>query len=348
MKLLFIKKGVYQPHSVNKNGKYTMHERENALKEWLAQTIQQKDFVLLPLAGDASFRRYFRIQYNGLTQVVMDAPPEKENIAPFLHIANVLDKIKIPVPDILAINKREGFLLLSDLGDQLLLNKLNHETVDNYYNQAMNLLLQIQKCPTDDPELPLFDKSFMLKEMNLCLEWFLKAYLSLDLKQDELQLFQHTIEWIASEVATQPRVFIHRDYHSRNLMLVKNKDSCLATIDFQDAMLGPVTYDLVSLLKDCYISWPREKVLEWITYFHEKCPHANIYSLTDFIRAFDLCGLQRHLKVLGVFCRLYLRDNKAGYLRDLPLTLKYALECAETYEELHPFFNFLQKRVYLP
>ncbi|AMP91376.1 aminoglycoside phosphotransferase family protein [Legionella pneumophila] len=325
-----------------------MHERENALKEWLAQTIQQKDFVLVPLAGDASFRRYFRIQYNGLTQVVMDAPPEKENIDPFLHIANVLDKATIPIPDILAINKREGFLLLSDLGDQLLLNKLNHETVDNYYNQAINLLLQIQKCSTDDSKLPLFDKSFMLKEMNLCLEWFLKAYLSLDLKQDELQLFQHTIEWIASEVDTQPRVFIHRDYHSRNLMLVKNMNNCLATIDFQDAMQGPVSYDLVSLLKDCYISWPREKVLEWVTYFHEKCPLANIYSLTDFIRAFDLCGLQRHLKVLGVFCRLYLRDNKAGYLGDLPLTLKYALECAEIYEELHPFYNFLQKRVYLP
>ncbi|HAU1295267.1 TPA: phosphotransferase [Legionella pneumophila] len=325
-----------------------MHERENALKEWLAQTIQQKDFVLVPLAGDASFRRYFRIQYNGLTQVVMDAPPEKENIDPFLHIANVLDKTQIPVPDILAINKREGFLLLSDLGDQLLLSKLNHETVDNYYTQAINLLLQIQKCSTDDPKLPLFDKSFMLKEMNLCLEWFLKAYLSLDLKQDELQLFQHTIEWIASEVGTQPRVFIHRDYHSRNLMLVKNKDNCLATIDFQDAMQGPVTYDLVSLLKDCYISWPREKVLEWVSCFHEKCPLANIYSLTDFIRAFDLCGLQRHLKVLGVFCRLYLRDNKAGYLGDLPLTLKYALECTEIYDELHPFYNFLQKRVYLP
>lgn len=325
-----------------------MLERENALKEWLTQTIQQKDFILAPLAGDASFRRYFRIQYNGLTQIVMDAPPEKENIEPFLHIADVLSKAKIPVPNILAINKAQGFLLLSDLGDQLLLNKLHNETVDYYYHNAINLLLEIQKCSINDPKLPSFDKAFMLKEMNLCAEWFLKAYLSLNLNHEELQLFHHTIEWIASEVASQPLVFIHRDYHSRNLMLVKNHNDDLATIDFQDAMQGPVTYDLVSLLKDCYISWPREKILEWVTYFHGKCSLASTYSLTDFIRAFDLCGLQRHLKVLGVFCRLYLRDNKAGYLRDLPLTLKYVFECTEVYEELLPFFSFLQKRVCLP
>ncbi|KGP63096.1 phosphotransferase [Legionella norrlandica] len=325
-----------------------MHDRENALKEWLTQTIKQEDFVLVPLAGDASFRRYFRIRYNGLTQIVIDAPPEKENIGAFLTIANILNQAKIPVPKIIAINEKYGFLLLSDLGDQLLLNKLRNDTADNYYHHAIDLLLQIQQCPTADPNLPPFDKAFMLKEMNLCLEWFFNAYLSLELNQKEVLLFQESIAWVANEVAKQPLVFIHRDYHSRNLMLVENQHSCLATIDFQDAMEGPLTYDLVSLLKDCYISWPREKILDWVTYFYKKCPTATIYSLPEFIRAFDLCGLQRHLKVLGVFCRLYLRDNKAGYLNDLPLTLKYVLECTEMYEELRPFFNFFQQRVYLP
>ncbi len=326
-----------------------MHERENALKEWLSHTIKHKDFILTALAGDASFRRYFRLHSEGLTQVVMDAPPEKEDLGPFVHIAKKLTEAKVYTPEILAMDMEQGFLLLSDFGDQLLLGKLQAETVDSYYHDAINTLFKIQGCPIDDPRLPFFDKAFMLKEMNLCSEWFFRAYLSLDLTHDEHQLVRKTMEWIATTVSQQPLTFIHRDYHSRNLMLIsKQKERALGVIDFQDAMRGPLTYDLVSLLKDCYISWPREQVLEWVAYFHAHSELASSYSLDEFIRAFDLCGLQRHLKVLGIFCRLYLRDNKAGYLANLPLTLKYVLECSEIYEELHPFFHLLQKRVNLP
>lgn len=272
--------------------------------------------------------------------------PLVEDLNPFIHIAQVLGQAQVHSPQIHAMDLQQGFLLLSDLGDELLLNVLQDQTVDHYYQQAIKTLFKIQSCPINDPKLPPFDSAFMLKEMSLCYEWFLKAYLGLELHQDESQLLQHSMEWIASEVAKQPLTFIHRDYHSRNLMLLT--DSELGVIDFQDAMSGPITYDLVSLLKDCYISWPRAQVLEWVKFFHTHNELAQGYSLEEFIRAFDLCGLQRHLKVLGVFSRLYLRDNKPGYLNDLPLVLKYTLECAETYEELRPLFNFLQTRVYLP
>lgn len=328
-------------------GKYSMHERENALKEWLQGIIKNKEFSLIPLAGDASFRRYFRLQYNGLTQIVMDAPPGKEDLEPFIRIARTLAKANVLTPEILAIDNQQGFLLLSDFGDQLLLDKLQTKTADDYYHDAIKALFKIQQCPTKD--LPSFDTEFMIKEMSICSEWFFNAYLSLELEEDEFLLIKKTMTWIAEELIQQPRVFIHRDYHSRNLMLVKNESySALGVIDFQDAMLGPFTYDLVSLLKDCYISWPRERVIEWARYYYENNTIANQYKLSEFIRAFDICGIQRHLKVLGVFCRLYLRDSKSGYLKDLPLTLKYVLECSETYEELQPFYTFLQKRVFLP
>ncbi len=323
-----------------------MHERENALKEWLTTILKQPEFTLAPLAGDASFRRYFRLQYNGLSRIVMDAPPTKETLEPFIHVARTLQQAQVLVPEILGINLQEGFLLLSDLGDQLLLNKLHHDTVDQYYRQAMQALLKIQTCPIDDPQLPSFDQNFMLKEMSLCLEWFFNAYLKLTLTPEETDLLEYSMEWIAAEVSQQPLTFIHRDYHSRNLMVIA-PGADLGVIDFQDAMKGPITYDLVSLLKDCYISWPRSKTLGWVEHFYQQNALAQQYSLTQFIRAFDLCGIQRHLKILGVFCRLHLRDNKPGYLKDLPLTLKYVLECAEIYPELHPLFNFLQTRVYL-
>ncbi|MFI4962869.1 MAG: aminoglycoside phosphotransferase family protein [Legionellales bacterium] len=323
-----------------------MHDRENALKEWLHTLIKHNDFILSPLFGDASFRRYFRLEYEGLRRVVMDAPPPKEDVVPFIRIGKTLAQAGIRTPELFAEDIQQGFLILGDFGDQLLLHKLNAHTVDGYYNQAIDTLFKLQECSINDPKLLPFDKEFMLREMNLCIEWFFNAYLSLHFEDKELQLIQQTMESIAREVSQQPLVFMHRDYQSRNLMLLDDND--LGVIDFQDAVRGPVTYDLVSLLKDCYISWPRAKVLEWVSVFHAKSTHTSGYSLPEFIRAFDMCGLQRHLKVLGIFCRLKLRDNKSGYIKDLPLTLKYVLECTETYEEFHPFYELLQKKVYLP
>lgn len=337
----------YHARISNNDAKYTMHERENALREWLVQTIKQSTFSLTPLAGDASFRRYFRVQYNGLTQVVMDAPPQYENLDSFIDVAERLRQSQVITPAILAVDRDQGFLLLSDFGDDLLIKSLGTETVDNYYQLAMNTLFKIQSCTVNPPPLAVFNQAFMITEMQLCSEWFFKAFLNLNLDNEETALLSHMTEWIATEVAKQPLVFIHRDYHARNLMLT-DKGKNLGVIDFQDAMQGPCAYDLVSLLKDCYISWPRAQVLKWVEFYYTQSTFAHEYSLTEFIRAFDLCGLQRHLKVLGVFSRLHLRDKKSGYLKDLPLTLQYVLECCEIYEELHPLFHFLQMRVYLP
>ncbi len=323
-----------------------MQDRENALKEWLNRVLNHAQYIVTPLAGDASFRRYFRIKYNGLNRIVMDAPPGKEDLEPFIHVAQVLSQAQIIAPEIFAIDKTQGFLLLSDFGDQLLLNHLNKETASHYYQLAMDTLLQIQNCPIDS-NLPSFDKTHMLKEMNLCSEWFFSAYLKITLNNNEQDIMQKAMSWIADEVSIQPTVFIHRDYHSRNLMIVEHDE--LGVIDFQDAMKGPMGYDLASLLKDCYISWPREQTIAWVSYFYQNSVVAKTnYTLPEFIRAFDLVGVQRHLKVLGIFCRLYLRDQKSGYLRDLPLTLQYVLECCEIYEELHPLFHLFQQKAYLP
>lgn len=327
-----------------------MHEREIALKEWLATIITEKDYDLKPLAGDASFRRYYRLHSSRGSEIVMDAPPGKEDLKPFIHIAQVLAKAHVAIPKVIATDLEQGFLLLSDFGDQLLLEVLKPETVDWYYKQAIDTLLKIQGCSIADPQLPAFDYQFMMQEMNLCSQWFFKDYLKLELTSEESLLLSNSMDWIASKVASQPITFIHRDYHSRNLMVIQqygNQD--LGIIDFQDAMRGPITYDLVSLLKDCYISWPREKIIHWVHYYYESQPLANKYfAPNEFIQAFDFCGLQRHLKVLGVFCRLYLRDDKPGYLTDLPLVLKYVLECSELYKELHPLLDFLQTKAYLP
>lgn len=324
-----------------------MHERENALKEWLTTLYGNTLYTLKPLAGDASFRRYFRLHVAGESLVVMDAPPEKEGLDSFIYIANTLANAHIPVPQLLAQNKAQGFLLLTDFGDRLLLQELNTLSVNNLYHKSMHVLLSIQQCDTANLHIPPFDKAFMHTEMSLFIQWFLGDYLQLSLQASEQLMIQNTLEWIAHEVTKQPKVLIHRDYHSRNLMLLDNEHN-IGVIDFQDAMSGPVTYDLVSLLKDCYVSWPREDILAWVAYFYDACAHAQAYNLDEFIKAFDLCGLQRHLKVLGIFCRLYLRDGKANYLKDLPLTLSYVTSCCALYKELHPLLAFLQKRVHLP
>ncbi len=327
-----------------------MHTRQNILHQWLNNVLDEKPFTLLPLAGDASFRRYFRLESGGLTRVVMDAPPEKEAIAPFVDVANKLASRGIHTPAIHAVDPINGFILLEDLGDQLLLNILSRDNANTFYTAAIATLLQLQQCPTDTPpELPHFDKAFMLKEMSLFREWFLHAYLGLQLNPNEEHVLEETFNWLTTEIAAQPQVFIHRDYHSRNLIVVdNNKPHDIGVIDFQDAMRGPFTYDLVSLLKDCYIQWPREQVLHWLTHFYHQLPVQHHYSLEEFTRAFDLCGIQRHLKVLGVFCRLHLRDNKPSYLRDLPLTFNYLKACAESYNELQPFYRFLEQKVCLP
>ncbi|MBY0377210.1 MAG: phosphotransferase [Gammaproteobacteria bacterium] len=324
-----------------------MHNRQSALNKWLEKKLGSSQFSINLLAGDASCRRYFRLHHNDLMQIIMDAPPNKETIEPFLTVAALLNKAGVRTPKIYDFDINQGFAILDDLGDTLLLNKLSPETADRLYREAIDTLIVMQSCPSSG--LPYFDQQFILSELTIFKEWFLQAYLKIEITSKEESLLNETFAWLSNKITQQPQVFIHRDYHSRNIMLLNNNDKLeLGIIDFQDAMRGPFGYDLVSLLKDCYIQWPREKIMAWLTYFYNQTEIAKQYSLPAFIRAFDYCGLQRHLKILGVFSRLYLRDNKPNYLQDLPLTLNYVMASLECHDELQPFYQFIQNRIRLP
>ncbi|KTD21009.1 putative phosphotransferase [Legionella lansingensis] len=327
-----------------------MQNRQNALSKWLEQTLKLDHIYLSPLSGDASFRRYFRLKTNGITQVVMDAPPQKEALEPFLAVSELLLNLGVDAPKVHRLDKVQGFAILDDFGDELLLSHLSLKSADRLYAAATSIILLMQQCPSENTaRLPCFDKQFMLQELAIFREWFLQAYLNVRLSPSEEQLLTTTFNDLTDEISEQPQVFIHRDYHSRNIMLLSGEEPIrLGVIDFQDAMRGPFTYDLVSLLKDCYIQWPCDQVRTWLTSFYEQSSLAQQWSLAAFTRAFDLCGLQRHLKVLGVFSRLHLRDNKPNYLRDLPLTLHYVMSCLEGYKDLEPFFQFVQERIRLP
>lgn len=321
-----------------------MHNRKNALQLWLEKTLRSTDFTLIALTGDASFRRYLRLHHENKNYIVMDAPPEKEPLGTFLSMGAFLRKNNLHAPEVIAVDQSLGFALLEDFGDDLLLDQLTPSSANTIYQLALLTLIQFQQCPPPFWVTP-FNKAFMLKELDLFKEWFLEKYLHLTLTSSQNELVNETQHWLVNEIIKQPQVLIHRDFHSRNLMILE--DEQLGIIDFQDAMVGPITYDLVSLLKDCYIQWPKKQINEWVSFFYQHSPLAKQSPFSEFIYAFELCGLQRHLKVLGVFSRLHIRDNKSNYLNDLPLTLRYILDCVESYKELEPFYCFMQQ-VQLP
>jgi len=317
-----------------------MSLRQNALNEWLLHTHQLTDYTLTPLAGDASFRRYFRLKTQDKRYIIMDAPPDRENLALFISVSQILKTQGIHVPDIAAFDTLNGFALLEDLGDTLLSTHLCADNQQTRYRAALNTLIQIQQCPLENAELPYFDIAFMTQEMNLFKTWFLEGLLHITLTPAEEKELMTTFNRIASNLIEQPKRFIHRDYHSRNLMIIEQQGAFnIGVIDFQDAMVGPFTYDLASLIKDCYIDWPEEIRQPWVSYFYHHLPDSEGWSFDEFQQGLDWCGLQRHLKVLGVFSRLHLRDNKSTYLKDLPLTLKHALHCITQYD----VFYFLQE-----
>lgn len=320
-----------------------MQTRKNALNEWITHGLGIVDFELSPLAVDASFRRYFRLQTKGQSRIIMDAPPEKETILPVITVTQLLASQGVHVPLIYAQDKGQGFLLLEDLGDTLLLHQLQDGNEQKLYSAALSTLCQLQQCSADG--LPAFDEMFIQHELSLFKSWFLEGLLASPPTSTENNLLDQSFQWITDQILQQPRVFIHRDYHSRNIMLVSNTSPPdLGIIDFQDAMSGPFTYDAVSLLKDCYIQWPRQRVHQWLAAFHAQLPHHHGWDLQQFTHGFDVCGLQRHLKVLGVFSRLHLRDNKSTYLRHLPLVFNYILTCLEDYPELGSLHALIQEK----
>jgi len=320
----------------------TQDGRLAQLTQWVQGLDDWQHASFTIASADASFRRYFRIQQDTRTAIVMDAPPEKEDSQPFVAIAAQLAAAGVYVPDIKAQNLAEGFLLLEDLGDTMLNTVLDASSVDHYYRQAIHTLLSIQHTPATT--LAPYSTAFMQQEMALMPTWFLQTHLGFDAAACPQALLEESFSAITAGIMEQPQVFVHRDFHSRNLMLTPQ--GSLAVIDFQGALQGPVSYDLVSLLRDCYVYWPPQQVWEWVDTHRQQAIQQGIVpevSPEDFRRWFDLTGLQRHIKVLGIFARLYHRDGKAAYLADLPRVLHYVMQVGAQHAETTALVDWLQE-----
>jgi hypothetical protein len=311
--------------------------RREALKAWLSQDLGLSCTHVAPASADASFRRYFRVHEGARSLIVMDAPPERENLGPFIAAARALRDMGVTVPEVLEADHERGFLLLTDLGSTHYLAALADRSKGPALNrEATDSLIKIQvRGQEAAADLASYDARELDRELQLLPEWFITQHLQAQLSVADNALIARHSRLLSAAALEQPQVYVHRDYHSRNLMLASAGGPGI--LDFQDAIRGALTYDLVSLFKDCYIEWPRAQVLEWIVDYRRRLERAG-FSLqvnqTDFVRWFDWMGLQRHLKVLGIFARLWYRDGKMTYLNDLPLVLRYVLDTTAAYNEL--------------
>lgn len=323
-------------------------ERDQAMSEWVAGQFQGRAVEIAVLAGDASFRRYARILVDGKSWMLMDAPPPQEDCTPFVAIAEMLLAKGVRVPKIVAQDLDQGFLLLEDFGDTVLSAALSADTVDQHYQQALNQLIDLQKIAVPVAvDIPAYQADKLIAEMRLFDQWFLPQFLQLELSQAEQDLLTQTYQYLAEQAIAQPQVLVHRDYHSRNLMLLAD-EPVLGVIDFQDAVIGAISYDVVSLLRDAYVQWPVAQVQGWIKTYWQRAQLKGLMvevSLAQFEQWFDAMAAQRHLKVLGIFVRLSQRDGKHGYLNDLPLVLAYLVQECHTQPELSAFANWLSDRV---
>ncbi|HUN70876.1 MAG TPA: phosphotransferase [Steroidobacteraceae bacterium] len=318
------------------------------LQGWLARDLGLRPARIERASSDASFRRYFRVVCDDCSLVAMDAPPATEDVRPYLRVTALLEPLGIHVPHVFEADPAQGFVLLEDLGSTHYLARLGAGgDPQRLYGDALQALAEVQLRGAEAAaELSPYDRAPLARELALMPEWFLDRHLMLQLSAEERETIAAAFEFLIGEALSQPEVFVHRDYHSRNLMVVGERNP--GVIDFQDALRGPIGYDLVSLLKDCYISWPRERVLEWVSGYRSLLQSRGGRvgnSPAQFLRWFDLIGVQRHIKVLGIFARLWYRDGKPGYLRDLPLTLDYVRETCRLYPELADLSRFLESRV---
>lgn len=322
-------------------------EREQALKQWLASLSGLREAAIQPMPGDASFRRYYRIVTPAGSFVAMDAPPPQENCRPFVAIAKALRNMGVMTPAIIAEDQTRGFLLLEDFGDDTYLKSLTLGNADKLYNAAMDTLSKLQACRhVPDHVIPSFSYDFMLQEWAWHKEWFLQKWLKLDLLVKESEL-DKCYARLAASAAAQPQVFMHRDFHSANLMMLP--DNKVGVLDFQDAFIGPVTYDLVSLLRDCYIDWPRIHVRQWAKSYLKRLQQMNILTDIDlavYLRWFDWMGVQRHLKALLTFARKHVRDHQSQYLHHVPRTMNYLISVTQQYPELDVLNDYLITHVW--
>jgi len=337
-----------------------MDQRQDVLAQWAADQIEQLYQHIIPaqmvtVSGDASFRRYFRINYqkNGIQQswIAVDAPPEHENSRQFVDIAKLWSSAGVKVPTVLAFDEPQGFMLLEDFGDVLLHPELTAEAADALYKSSIDSLIELQQLPKAD-NIPHYDRPLLDREMALFPDWLCEKHLGLMLSIDDKAMLTEVFDTLAKTALAQTQVVVHRDYHSRNLMVCKanaplHDEDFIGIIDFQDAVYGALTYDLVSLLKDCYIQWPRDQVLIWLNYFKAHSPQSAGLSQEQLVRDFDFMGMQRHLKAAGIFARLSIRDGKHDYLNDVPRTCDYILQTARLYPEFSAFTCWLETK-FLP
>jgi aminoglycoside/choline kinase family phosphotransferase len=320
--------------------------RLTQLQQWLGTLpgTPVRPETIRPASSDASFRRYFRVDgAQDATFIAMDAPPPQEDVRPFVHVAKLFGATGVSVPRVLAEDAERGFLLLSDLGSTTYLNVLNPDTVHKLYMDAIDALILMQTQSTPEV-LPEYDRALLLRELQLFPDWYIGKHLGLTLTDEQSATLNKVFDAILANNLAQPQVYVHRDYHSRNLMVMTNGNPGI--LDFQDAVYGPITYDLVSLLRDAYVQWDEELVLDWTIRYWERAKKAGLPVNTDvdaFYRDFEFMGVQRHLKVLGIFARLYHRDGKDAYLKDLPLVMEYTRNAARRYNALIPLARLLDE-----
>ncbi|PJI29872.1 aminoglycoside phosphotransferase family protein [Acinetobacter pseudolwoffii] len=319
-------------------------QREQLIQSWIASVLGSDQFETHFLAGDASFRRYARIKLNNKTFMLMDAPPEKEDCVPFVTIDEFFDAHGVRVPHIVAKDLENGFLLLEDFGDVLLSNLLNEETVDAYYEQSFKQLIQLQSI-AGEGHFPEYSYEKLISEMQLLTDWMLPA-LKIQPTESESALIKRSFAILANAALAQPQVIVHRDFHSRNLMKIDNETE-LGVIDFQDAVIGADTYDLISITRDAYVQWNADRVYHWFKTFYDLLPASakEDRDFEQFKKDADMMAIQRHIKILGIFVRLFERDGKSGYLKDLPRVMWYLLEESKPYPELQPFMQFMHEKV---
>lgn len=318
-----------------------------SMLQWLTTLHEWKVLpdTVRPASSDASFRRYFRVDGDDRSFIVMDAPPDKENIEPFVRVAALFGQSGVSVPQVLAQNAREGFLLLSDLGTTTYLDKLDDANAGMLYRDAIDALLRIQLA-SKPHVLPEYDRATLKRELDLFPEWYIGKHMQFAMTPERQAILEKMFNTLLASNLAQPQVFVHRDYHSRNLMHMSSDTGNPGILDFQDALYGPLTYDLVSLLRDAYIEWDEERVLDWVIRYWEKAKKAGLPvnpDIDQFYKDFEWMGVQRHLKVLGIFARLYHRDGKDAYLKDMPLVMKYASKTAHRYHELAPLARLLDE-----
>ncbi len=318
--------------------------RTELLQQWLNSVLAGQGFHLTTASADASFRRYFRVHLPQQTLIAMDAPPPQEDCRPFVHVAELLLAAGLNVPKIIAQDVTQGFLLLSDLGDSTYLSALNADNATAMYRDASQALIKMQLASQPNI-LPVYDEALLKREMQLLPDWYIAQHLKVSLDDKQQAVLQQTFATLNRNILAQAQVYVHRDYHSRNLMICTGDSGANpGVLDFQDAVYGPITYDLVSLFKDAYIEWEEEQILDWSIRYWQDARQTGLpvpADFGDFYRDFEWMGAQRHIKVLGIFARLYHRDGKDGYLKDMPLVMHYLRKVCDRYIELKPMLRLL-------